>query len=119
MAIDVNNLLKLMVQRDISDIHFKADSPPALRLHGSMVLAANLPKLTGEDIKTMAYSLMTEDHKKEFEKEWELDLAYSLEGVSRFRVNVFMQKRTIGLSLRVVPMKLRTFEELNLPVEML
>ncbi|MBI3553983.1 MAG: PilT/PilU family type 4a pilus ATPase [Elusimicrobia bacterium] len=119
MAIDVNNLLKLMVQREISDIHFKADSVPALRLHGSMVLAANLPKLSAEDIKAMAYQLMTEEHKKEFEKEWELDLAYSLEGVSRFRVNVFMQKRTLGLSLRVVPVKLRTFEELNLPSELL
>lgn len=119
MAIDATNLLKLMVQREISDIHFKAGSAPALRLHGSMVLAGNLQKLSAEDIKNLAYQLMNDEQKKEFEREWELDMAYSLEGVSRFRINVFMQKRTVGLSLRVVPMKLRTFEELNLPVDML
>ena len=51
MAIDINQLLKLMVQREISDIHFKADSPPALRLHGDMVLAANLQKLSAEDVR--------------------------------------------------------------------
>ncbi|MBI5211624.1 MAG: PilT/PilU family type 4a pilus ATPase [Elusimicrobia bacterium] len=116
MAIDVNALLKLMLQKEISDIHFKADSHPALRYHGMMIPAANLPKLTGEDIKTAAYQLMTPEQVKEFEREMELDVAYSLEGVSRFRVNVFKQKGTIGLTLRVVPVKVRSFDELNLPV---
>jgi twitching motility protein PilT len=119
MAIDINNLLKLMVQREISDIHFKADSAPALRLHGQMVLAANLQKLSAEDVKSVAYTLMNEQQKAEFERENELDMAYSLDGVSRFRVNIFRQRRSIGLSLRVVPVKLRTFEELNLPAELL
>lgn len=117
MAIDINNLLKLMVQREISDIHFKADSVPALRLHGDMVLASNLQKLSAEDVKAIAYQLMNEQQKAEFEKENELDMAYSLEGVSRFRVNIFRQRRSIGISLRVVPMKLNSFEELNLPVD--
>lgn len=119
MAIDVKALLKLMVQKDISDIHFKADSAPALRLHGSMVLAGNLQKLTPEDVRSIAYQLMNDEQKAEFEREKELDMAYSLEGVSRFRVNVYMQRRSIGVSLRVVPMKLKSFEELNLPAEAL
>ena len=119
MPIDINNLLKLMVQREISDIHFKADSAPALRLHGQMVLASNLQKLSADDVKSVAYQLMNEQQRAEFERESELDMAYSLEGVSRFRVNIFRQRRSIGLSLRVVPMKLHTFEELNLPTELL
>ena len=119
MAIDIKNLLTLMVQKDISDIHFKADSVPALRVRGAMILATNLQKLSSEDIKAAAYQLMNKEQTAEFEKEMELDLAYSLNGLARFRVNVYRQKGTLGLTLRVVPMKLRTFAELNLPVEAL
>ena len=119
MAIDIKNLLTLMVQKDISDIHFKADSVPALRVRGSMILAANLQKMSAEDIKIVAYQLMNKEQAAEFEKTMELDLAYSLEGLARFRVNVYRQKGTLGLTLRVVPMKLRTFEELSLPVDAL
>ena len=117
MAIDIKSLLTLMVQKDISDIHFKAESFPALRVHGSMIMASNLQKLSGEDIKAIACQLMNPEQTQQFETTMELDMAYSLEGVSRFRVNVFRQKGTVGLSLRVVPMKLRTFEDLNLPAE--
>ncbi|MDX6768056.1 MAG: PilT/PilU family type 4a pilus ATPase [Elusimicrobiota bacterium] len=117
MAVDIKNLLSLMVQKEISDIHFKADSVPALRVHGSMILATNLQKMTPEDIKGIAYQLMTKEQAAEFEREMELDLAYALEGMARFRVNVYRQRGSIGLTLRVVPVKLRTFEELNLPVD--
>jgi|CXWL01.1.fsa_nt_gi twitching motility protein PilT len=119
MAIDIKNLLTLMVQKDISDIHFKADSAPALRVRGEMILAANIQKLSGEDIKGVAYQLMNKEQAAVFERDMELDLAYSLDGVARFRVNVYRQKGTLGLTLRVVPMKLRTFAELNLPVDAL
>jgi twitching motility protein PilT len=119
MAIDVPALLKLMIQKEISDIHFKADSHPALRVHGELITATNLPKLSGADVKSIAYQLMSKEQTAEFEKENELDMAYGLENLSRFRVNVFRQKGTVGLTLRVVPVKLRGFEELNLPVEAL
>ncbi|MCX5797850.1 MAG: PilT/PilU family type 4a pilus ATPase [Elusimicrobia bacterium] len=117
MAIEIKGLLKLMVQKDISDIHFKADSFPAFRLHGAMVMAANLQKTAPQDIQTMADQLMNEEQRKVFKAEQELDLAYSLEGVSRFRVNVCMQRGSVCLTLRVIPMKLRSFEDLNLPAE--
>ena len=103
MPVDIKSLLTLMVQKDISDIHFKADSVPALRVHGSMILATNLPKMSAEDVKGVAYQLMNKDQAAEFERDLELDLAYSLDGMARFRVNVYRQKGTIGLSLRVVP----------------
>jgi len=117
MAIDIKNLLTLMVEKDISDIHFKADSVPALRVRGSMILATNLQKLSEADVAAVATQLMNKEQAAEFEKEMELDLAYSLQGVARFRVNVYRQKGSIGLTLRVVPVKLRTFEELNLPID--
>jgi twitching motility protein PilT len=116
MAVDIKNLLSLMVQKEISDIHFKADSVPALRVHGSMIMATNLQKMKAEEIKDIAYQLMNKEQAAEFEKEMELDLAYALEGMARFRVNVYRQRGSIGLTLRVVPVKLRPFEELNLPV---
>jgi twitching motility protein PilT len=117
MAINISDLLRLMVQKGISDIHFKADSVPAFRLHGSMILAANLQKLSADDVAGIAKQLMTPEQAKVFEQEQELDMAFTMDGVSRFRLNVFRQRRSIGLSLRVVPTKLSTFEELNLPVE--
>lgn len=119
MAVDISALLKLMVQKDISDIHFKADSFPALRLHGAMIMASNLQKLKAEDVKALAYQLMSPEQAEQFEQTLELDMAYSVEGLSRFRVNVFRQRGSIGLTLRVVPMKLRSFEELHLPAEAL
>ena len=119
MPIDITKLLSKMVEHDISDIHFKADSVPALRIRGSMILATNLPVLTADGVKDVAYQLMNKEQAAKFEEEMELDLAYSLAGVARFRVNVYRQKGTLGLTLRVVPMKLRTFAELKLPADAL
>src|SRR5579871_2009042 len=117
MPIDIKNLLTLMVAKDISDIHFKADSVPALRVRGSMILATNLQKMTADEVKVVAYQLMSKDQADQFEQTMEMDLAYSLAGVARFRVNIYRQKGSIGLTLRVVPLNVRTFEELNLPVD--
>jgi twitching motility protein PilT len=119
MAIDIQSLLKLMVQKDISDIHFKADSFPAFRLHGAMIMAKNLQKTSSADIQGMTDQLMNEEQKRAFAAEKELDLAYSLEGVSRFRVNVCIQRGSLSLTLRVIPVNLRSLEELNLPAETL
>lgn len=115
MAIDIKSLLTLMAEKDISDIHFKADSVPALRVRGAMIQANNLQKLSAADVKNIAEQLMTKEQAARFEADWELDLAYSLSGVARFRVNVYRQKGNVGLTLRVVPVKMRSFTELNLP----
>ncbi|MBI4424369.1 MAG: PilT/PilU family type 4a pilus ATPase [Elusimicrobia bacterium] len=117
MGLDVAALLQLMVQKEISDIHFKADASPALRIHGKLIPAVNLQRLSAEDVRSVAYTLMTPEQGKQFEADDELDFAYSLAGVSRFRCNVFRQRGSIALTLRVVPLKVRTFEQLNLPLE--
>ncbi|MFA6030271.1 MAG: PilT/PilU family type 4a pilus ATPase [Elusimicrobiota bacterium] len=112
---DIAALLKLMVEKGISDVHFKADASPAVRVHGQLVAAANIQKLSAEDIGKISTQLLTPAQAKEFEKLDELDFAYSLPGVSRFRINLFRQRGSLALSLRVVPLKVRTFAELNLP----
>ncbi|MBI5597519.1 MAG: PilT/PilU family type 4a pilus ATPase [Elusimicrobia bacterium] len=115
MAMDLTNLLKLMVEKGISDIHFKANAAPAVRIHGRLVAAVNIQKMSAPDIEGMAKTIMTPEQLQHFEGAQEMDLAYSLDGVSRFRVNVFRQRGTVALSLRVVPIKLKGFADLNLP----
>src|SRR5689334_23242748 len=111
---ELRELLQFMVQQNISDIHFKANSAPLIRLHGQL-LSTQKESFTPEAIKTIAYTLMTDAHKKRFESEGELDFSYSLDHVSRFRVNVYRQKGTLAMSLRVIPLQLKTFDDLNLP----
>jgi len=118
MPIDVKNLLQLMVQKEISDIHLNAGSPPLIRLHGDLRKAGS-PPLSAEQVQEIAFQLMDDKQKAEFEKEHELDIAYDLPGVSRFRVNVYRQRGTPALVLRVVPLKVKTFEELQLPKQAL
>jgi twitching motility protein PilT len=100
-----------------SDLHLVIGKPPMVRMNGAITPIPGTAKLAAEECKTLIYSILTEEQRARFEDKWELDCSIALAGVSRFRVNVFMQKRTMGLSLRVVPMKLKSFEELNLPVE--
>jgi len=112
--VDVKTLLEFMVRQNISDIHLKADSAPLIRLNGRLV-ASDQPPLTPDLVKELAYSLMSEAQQRRFEDEGELDFAYALGKISRFRVNVYKQKNTLALSLRVIPLAIKTFEELNLP----
>jgi twitching motility protein PilT len=111
---DLRELLQFMVKQAISDIHFKANCPPLIRIHGQLI-STRETAFTPDGIKDIAYAVMNDAHKKRFEEEGELDLSYSLDNVSRFRVNVYRQKGTLALSLRVIPWELRTFDELNLP----
>src|SRR5258708_6416316 len=115
---NLNELLKFMVQQNISDIHFKANCAPLIRLNGRL-LSSQKDAFTPDMVKEIAYSLMTEPHRKCFEEEGELDFSYALDHVSRFRVNVYRQKGTLALSLRVIPWGLKSFEDLHLPVKTL
>jgi twitching motility protein PilT len=112
--VDAKTLLEFMIKQNISDIHLKADSAPLIRLNGQLI-ASDQPPLTPDLVKQLAYELMTETNKKRFEEEGELDFAYALSKISRFRVNVYRQKGFPALSLRVIPLDLRSFEDLNLP----
>ena len=114
MAMDIRELLQFMVKQNISDIHLKAHCAPLIRLNGRLI-AAHQDQFTPELVKNMAFSLMNDAHKRRFEEQGELDMSYSLDKVSRFRVNVYRQKGTVAATLRVIPLDLKTFEDLHLP----
>ena len=116
MAYNMDKLLKMTVEKNASDLHLTLKCPPQLRIDGSLVHAGE-EALKPEDIKTLVYSILSEEQKKIFEKDLELDLACSLGEVSRFRVNVFMQRSSMGCAIRRIPFDIMSFEECGLPIE--
>lgn len=113
---NINELLKTASERRASDIHMKVGSPPVLRIDGKLVPMVEQNRVTQEEAVSVAFGIMSNPQKQKFKERNELDLAYSVPGLGRFRVNVFQQRGTIGIVFRVVPMKIQTVEELNLPV---
>lgn len=114
----LDQLLQMMKQQGASDLHVSTGSPPHFRLHGEMV-KLNYHDLTPEEAQTLIFELLTEKQKRLFIEKWELDCSYALEGVGRFRVNVFMQRKGIGCVLRIIPEKIKTLEDLKLPPSLL
>jgi twitching motility protein PilT len=114
----IDELLKLMVEKDASDLHIKVGSPPTLRIYGRLC-PVELAALRPEDTRGIIYSLINEEQRKRFEEEQELDVAYTVEGFARFRVNIYLQRRTLGAVFRLIPLKIRSMEELRLPADAL
>ncbi|HXG88618.1 MAG TPA: type IV pilus twitching motility protein PilT [Vicinamibacterales bacterium] len=112
---DVNHLLKLAVDKGASDLHLKVGSFPMARVHGHLTAINEDKKLDHEDLVEMAAAIMPQAHRQKFKDSQEVDLAYSVPGLGRFRCNVFQQRGTIGMVLRVIPMRVRTADELGLP----
>jgi len=112
--VDIDYLLIECLRRDGSDLHIKADSPPLVRIYGDLY-HMDLPPLTAAQSRELAYAVMTEEQIALFERDWELDFGYDIEGVGRFRVNVFVQRGAVGTVLRSIPLRISTMEELGLP----
>ena len=110
--------LKLMVERNASDLHLTAGSPPALRVNEDL-LALDFPLLKPEDTRSIAYSLLKPNQISAFERDLELDMSFGLEGLGRFRVNVYMQRGSISVAIRLLPTHIRTFEECGLPIKIM
>ena len=111
----VNDLLKIAVDSGASDLHLKVGSYPMLRVRGSLVPAISDRRLEHEDMVAMAAAVLPTSHRERFKDNHEVDLAYSVSGLGRFRCNAFQQRGTIGMSFRVIPMKAATIEDLALP----
>ena len=111
----IDELLRITVERDGSDLHMKAGSRPLVRIYGDLMPIDEMPALSSDEVRELADSVMSDSQKKRFESEWELDLAYVIEGVARFRCNVFIQRGHVGIVFRVIPMKIQSMEELMLP----
>ncbi len=115
MALNIDDLLRRAVEQKASDLHLKVGNHPYLRVDGVLHPQADVPRVTPEEMLSMAFSMMTNRQKQKFKESAELDLAYGVAGLGRFRVNVFQQRGNVGMVLRVIPTKIRTVEELDLP----
>ncbi len=112
---NIDDLLRLAVERKASDLHLKVGNFPYLRVDGELVALSDLKRVASEDMLNMAFSMMSNRQKQKFKESAELDMAYGVAGLGRFRVNVFQQRGNVGMVLRVVPTKIRTLDELNMP----
>jgi len=112
---DLGELAKIAVERKASDLHIKVGSPPVIRIDHRLIPLTEKPRITQEDAIRMIFPLMNEIQRENFKIKHEIDMAHSVPGLGRFRVNVFQQRSTIGMVMRVIPMKILTIEELNLP----
>jgi twitching motility protein PilT len=112
---ELNDILKVAIKANSSDIHLKAGLPPIFRINGSLVPYKEAPRLTPEDLGKMTFGIMTPIQREKFKTTYELDMAYGVPGLGRFRVNVFQQRGTIGTVLRVIPFGVASFDQLHLP----
>lgn len=113
---NMDELLRIMIERDSSDLHIKVGVPPGIRVHGDLLPLENYPPLTPEDTRRLFEEIITDPLKRKmFDEEKELDTSYSVPGLARFRVNVLLQRGVVGMVLRSIPVKIKTLEELKLP----
>src|ERR1700741_2094346 len=112
---NIDDLLRIATERRASDLHLKVGNYPHLRIDGELVPLTDQPRISAEDMLNMAFSMMSARQKQKFKESAELDMAYGVAGLGRFRGNVFQQRGNVGMVLRVIPTKIRTIEELNLP----
>src|SRR5258708_23881338 len=112
---NINELLKMAIDRKASDLHLKVGSHPVLRIDGDLTPLGELKRLMQEDTIAMAFSIMNARQKQRFKEDLELDIAYSVPGLGRFRCNVFQQRGAVGLAMRVIPARIQSGRELMLP----
>ena len=111
----VNDLLKIAVEHGASDLHLKVGNFPMMRVRGSLMPAVDDKRLDHEDVVAMSAAVMSTVQRQKFKDAQEGDLAYSVPGLGRFRCNIFQQRGTVGLVLRVIPMEIKTVDDLSLP----
>ncbi|CAM2008873.1 type IV pilus twitching motility protein PilT [Acanthopleuribacter pedis] len=111
----INDLLKIATERKASDLHLKVGSYPIIRIDGGLAAIESVNRLMAEDTVSMAFSILNGRQKHKFKENHEIDVAYSVPGLGRFRCNVFQQRGTVGMVLRVIPVRIMTIRELMLP----
>lgn len=110
----IDQLFKVMVAQGASDLHLSAGAPPYLRIHGEMAKLDH-PALDNKAIQGLIFEFLSEKQKRQFVESWELDCSYAVEGLGRFRCNIFMQRRGMGAVFRIIPVEIKSIEELGLP----
>lgn len=112
--ITLQQLLKVMVENGASDLHLTVNSPPQYRINGGLI-PLKIPPLTHIETQRLAYSILNDAQKHRFEEEKELDLSFTIKGLSRFRANIYNQRGSIAVAIRVIPTEIKSFADLNLP----
>ncbi len=115
MAATMADLLQILVERGGSDLHLTTATYPQIRIAGRLIPLTQFEQLTPQDTQRLAYSVLNEAQKQKFEEENELDLSFGIQGLARFRCNVYRQRGAVGAAIRVIPYKIRPFDELGLP----
>jgi twitching motility protein PilT len=115
--LDLDGVLHTLVERRGSDLHLTAGTPPVIRVDGELEPLEDYPRLTPRELQKAVYSILTQRQRETFENELELDLSYSIPGHSRFRVNVFQQRDSMGAVMRVIPYEILPIEKLGIPAQ--
>lgn len=115
MIVEMRHLLELLVSQGASDLHIASGSPPRFRIDGALVVRSGAPTLTPPEIEQMAYSLLGEAQRRQFEELQELDFAFGIESLGRFRCNLYRDRGAVAMAVRGLPHRIRSCEELGLP----
>jgi len=111
----IDELLRMLVSSEASDLHLRVGEPPVMRVHGVLRRIPDLECLTDEHMETILDTVANEERRNRFDQNMELDLSYAVEGLARFRVNTFRQQGHVGAVMRVIPFTIRTIDELMIP----
>jgi twitching motility protein PilT len=111
---DMAEILKEVLNREASDLHLAVGVPPVVRIDGHLQ-NLDYPILSPNEARELVYSILSQDQRQKLETDWEVDFSYSLYGQARFRVNAYFQRGTLGAAFRLVPVAIKTIEELGLP----
>src|SRR4051812_23342868 len=114
----IDDLLEQMVAMGASDLHITVASPPAFRKRGHIVRAEGYESFTADETRALLYRILSSEQQKNFELKRQLDFAYAIPGLARFRVNVYYQRESVGAAFRLIPQEIKTMEELNLPASL-
>ena len=112
---NIHELLKQMIEREASDLHLKVGNPPVMRINGILHILREQPRLRREDTLAIASQVLNKKQKTDFNENFEIDFAYSVPGLGRFRCNAFLQRGSVGIVFRAIPTTALSVEELHLP----
>ena len=115
MPIDFSEVLREVVARNASDLHIVAGAPPMIRIRGQLVALENQASLKPEDTRELIFGILTGDQRRRLESDWQLDFAYLVPALARFRVNAYFQRGAVGAAFRLIPHEIRSIDDLGLP----
>jgi twitching motility protein PilT len=114
MNFDFADVVLEVLERNASDLHLTAGSPPMIRIRGALE-PLDYPVLTPQDVRETIYSILTNDQRQKLETDWQIDLAYAIPGKARFRVNAYFQRASLGAAMRLIPQTMPALDSLGVP----